>query len=364
MLKTIPKSNITKRSFSVYKEFTVDNGAYPIESASLSNNKSKYKSILSKYYDADANIFTFYGRTSNIANLSSERIRANNIQIISLPQEKYGEQIKPQSVEFTDLDNSVTFVDDGDSLLTSTTPLYTLISLDWYTAEIVIQDNDGETFTLTINDLDLETGATILSYGSDTDSIIFGVIDFENSTLTTTTDIAIGGLSIDKVAYGNVFYSDGLFVFTQNAGIGTNYILKYKSTKTIHETEVLVSAGEGQFNYSQNPSAVDVTLSGSYDFTTTAVNNVFPAGTKKIREVKDITRKASYISTYDTEVSGSWDDYYESSSVDPTGSYLAPYITTIGLYDKDNNMVAVAKLPKPIKKLPDYDVNFIVRFDT
>ena len=364
MLKTIPKSNITKRSFSVYKEFTVDNGAYPIESASLSNNKSKYKSILSKYYDADANVFTFYGRTSNIANLGSERTRANTIQIISLPQEKYGEQIKPQSVEFTDLDNSVTFVDDGDSLLTSTTPLYTLISLDWYTAEIVIQDNDGETFTLTIDDLDLDTGATILSYGSDTDSIIFGVIDFENSTLTTTTDIAIGGLSIDKVAYGNVFYSDGLFVFTQNAGIGNNYILKYKSTKTIHETEVLVSAGEGQFNYSQNPSAVDVTLSGSYDFTTTAVNNVFPAGTKKIREVKDITRKASYISTYDTEVSGSWDDYYESSSVDPTGSYLAPYITTIGLYDKDNNMVAVAKLPKPIKKLPDYDVNFIVRFDT
>ena len=65
-------------------------------------------------------------------------------------------EIKPESIEFTDLDNSVSFVDDGNSLLTSTTPLYTLISLDWYTAELVIQDNDGETFTLTIDDLDLE----------------------------------------------------------------------------------------------------------------------------------------------------------------------------------------------------------------
>jgi hypothetical protein len=53
-----------------------------------------------------------------------------------------------------------------------------------------------------------------------------------------------------------------------------------------------------------------------------------------------------------------------SSSVDPTGSYLAPYITTIGLYDDNNQMVAVAKLAHPIKSYPDYPLNFIIRFDT
>jgi hypothetical protein len=53
-----------------------------------------------------------------------------------------------------------------------------------------------------------------------------------------------------------------------------------------------------------------------------------------------------------------------SGSLDPIGSYLAPYITTIGLYDDDLNLVAVAKLPQPIKSLPDYPLNFIVRFDT
>jgi hypothetical protein len=61
---------------------------------------------------------------------------------------------------------------------------------------------------------------------------------------------------------------------------------------------------------------------------------------------------------------GSFDDYLISGSVDPTGSYLAPYITTIGLYDNEMNMVAVAKLPQPIKSLPDYPLNFIIRFDT
>ena len=36
----------------------------------------------------------------------------------------------------------------------------------------------------------------------------------------------------------------------------------------------------------------------------------------------------------------------------------------IGLYDNELNMVAICKLPKPIKSLPDYPLNFIVRFDT
>jgi hypothetical protein len=34
------------------------------------------------------------------------------------------------------------------------------------------------------------------------------------------------------------------------------------------------------------------------------------------------------------------------------------------LIGNDLNMVAVAKLPQPIKSLPDYPVNFIIRFDT
>ena len=71
-----------------------------------------------------------------------------------------------------------------------------------------------------------------------------------------------------------------------------------------------------------------------------------------------------YISNIDGVSVGSFDDYIFSGSIDQTGSYLAPFITTIGLYDDELNMVAVAKLPKPIKSLPDYPVNFIVRLDT
>jgi hypothetical protein len=46
-----------------------------------------------------------------------------------------------------------------------------------------------------------------------------------------------------------------------------------------------------------------------------------------------------------------------------TGSDFNPYITTIGLYDTNYNLVAVAKLGAPIPKRNDIDLNFEVRFD-
>lgn len=56
-------------------------------------------------------------------------------------------------------------------------------------------------------------------------------------------------------------------------------------------------------------------------------------------------------------------NYIESSSVDKTGSYLSPMVTTIGLYNENYEMVAVAKLGKPAKILQNAPLNFIVRLD-
>lgn len=55
-------------------------------------------------------------------------------------------------------------------------------------------------------------------------------------------------------------------------------------------------------------------------------------------------------------------DYARLSQANPTGSYLAPYVTTIGLYD-GADLVAVAKLGSPIKITPDFPMNFIVKMD-
>lgn len=55
-------------------------------------------------------------------------------------------------------------------------------------------------------------------------------------------------------------------------------------------------------------------------------------------------------------------DYGRLSQADPTGSYLASYVTSIGLY-QGTELVAVAKLGSPIKITPDFPMNFIVKMD-
>ncbi len=172
---------------------------------------------------------------------------------------------------------------------------------------------------------------------------------------------------------GNIFYDRGLIVVTDGVVSGSTfdtYFLNFRSTKTIFENEIFLSVLENEFNYSQNPSAVIeeggqrintiINRPSNHMGNTELVSSSFySTGIKFVRG-----KNYPYTSSLNPNKFGSFDDYFYSSSVDPTGSYLAPYITTIGLYDDELNMVAVAKLPKPIKSLPDYPVNFIVRFDT
>ena len=367
MLKTIPKSNISKRNFKVYKEWSLSNSDYAVVSASNSygsDNYSLWNSINSKFYNSDATAITLFGKVSDLSNLSAERKIANTIYTIAVPQELYGEAIKSKSVQIVNHDNDSIYSDDGSGNIFSSVPEYTLASIDFELGQITISDNDGEVFTGTIHPsspTDLESGEMTVTFGTDTDVVNIVSFDLQAGLMKVSEVLDFDGLSIDASQFGNIFYEDGLIVLTE---LITSYSLEYRSTKTIYETEVLVSSKAGEFNTSQSPSAVDVVLTNSYDFTTTAIPNVKPAETVKIKEVGDIKLKSSITGSHLPSVSGSWDDYHTSASIDPTGSYLAPFITTIGLYDDDNNMIAVAKLPKPIKNLPDYDMNFIVRFDT
>ena len=207
------------------------------------------------------------------------------------------------------------------------------------------------------------------------EGIKIGTFSIEDETLNRVyTDDGYSNL-IDSGSNikGNIFYDMGLIVLTKDIVSGSvlnNYTLQFRSTKTIYENEIFLSVLENEFNYSQNPSAVyedggskithTVNRPGATNNDTELVNTSFyDAGIKWVRN-----KKYPFISTLDSTKYGSFDDYLYSGSVDPTGSYLAPYITTIGLYDDELNMVAVAKLPQPIKSLPDYPLNFIVRFDT
>ena len=53
-----------------------------------------------------------------------------------------------------------------------------------------------------------------------------------------------------------------------------------------------------------------------------------------------------------------------SSYVDPTGSFeKQTFISRIGIYDKDKNLIGVAKVANPVKKTEDREFTFKLKLD-
>ena len=312
MLKEIPKSDIVVRPFKVYKEWTLDE----------TDITAIYGTLQTDLYDAD-----------------------------------------------TDAKNS-----NGISKRT----LYDSIKAQFYlnpaTASIVTEVGKRESYTST-NERVIGNTIGVISipqeyYG---EGIKIGSLALSYGSIDTTDDGNSNLIDSASNIKGNIFYDRGLIVMTDNITDGStlsSFDLSYRSTMTIYENEIFLNVLENEFNVSQNPTAVYETGATKQTITITkpktklidgetTTTTIYQPGAKYIRN-----SNYPYISSLDGVSKGSFDDYIISGSTDQTGSYLAPFITTIGLYDDELNMVAVAKLPKPIKSLPDYPLNFIVRFDT
>ncbi len=191
------------------------------------------------------------------------------------------------------------------------------------------------------------------------EGIKVGTVELEDEQLGRTyTDDGYSNL-IDSGSNikGNIFYDRGLVVVAKDIVSGSvlsQFTLNFRSTKTIYENEIFISVLESEFNYSQNPSALTEDGGVVNTYTVQRPGSIRP---------NDLVTKSFY--NAGTKIINDEFNYYEDYvGLDPTGSFLAPYITTIALYDNELNMVAVAKLPQPIKSTPDYPINFIIRFDS
>ncbi len=326
MLKRIPKSDISIRPFKAYKEWSFDEVSAP--SSSIYIYSASFGNIVNDF------------PTATIVN-------PNGDDVTYYPHSIYG-SIK--SKFYTNVDNP--FYRSGTK---SNQP----------------QSVSGERY--------IGNSAKVLSIPQ----IIFGegikkgsLTLTDNSTNTVYTDNGSGSLVSSSIIYGDIFYNDGLVVYTKNGSVNTaftsSFDLYFKSTETIYENEYLLIVNESEFNVSTNPSAIinvgketEVLTDTSGKVITTVTN----PGVKYIKKKSTLENGDTLDYRFTSSVSPSthfagFEHYDLSGSVDSTGSFLAPFITTIGLYDDNCDLVAVAKLPQPIKSEPDIPVNFIVRFDT
>ena len=399
MLKRIPKSDISIRPFKAYKEWNFISGSSEIAvleavegnyastitniittgslSGSSFNKHSVFGQLRAQFYNGNEdNPFTRTGHKNNQYDnnsASKDRFLSGSAKVISIPQIYVGEGIKKGSVLL--VDSNIEYTDDSyGNIIDTSGDTITIISVDIENDELIFTDLLSTSYTASFQFMgfDIQNGIFDLIYnGTNYDSNIIS-FDIESGIMVVDNiEFLQGGAAVSKI--GNVFYNQGLIVITRDVAnkLTSGWQLDYKSTQTIYEHEYLLVVNEDEFNVSQNPSAVVEVgrvdeyirgTDGKIYKTTTA------PGTKYIKK-KSTLEDGSILdyripSSFKANVSGGFEHYELSSSVDSTGSFLAPFITTVGLYDDNCDLVAVAKLPQPIKSEPDITVNFIIRFDT
>jgi len=121
---------------------------------------------------------------------------------------------------------------------------------------------------------------------------------------------------------GNIFYDNGFSVLTHPKYMGlfdggSIDSLSYKNTHLITENEYQCTMTEDEFEFTTNISARKIPFSQNEDIANFA-----------------------------------------------TSSNFKPYITSVGLYDDNGNLLVTGKLGQPIKASSETDTTFVVRYDT
>jgi hypothetical protein len=401
MLKRIPKSDISVRPFKAYKQWAFDNDSTEITvleavsgdytstdsnvltSGSLSgssyNKHSVYGQLRAQFYNGNEdNPFIRIGNKSKnyIESINAtERFLSGSAKVISIPNIYVGEGIKKGSVTLNE--NNTAFTDDSNGNLFDVRDeiIISLINngIEPATGVMIFEDIVGNTYSATINNyfFDVENNEITISVSGNYYSALVDTFDLETGRMIADNFTFLPE-EASGIKIGNVFYNHGLVTLTRNSDIRliNTWDLTFKSTETIYEHEYLLIVNESDYNVSTNPTAVK-SVGGAYESFTDDYGKVKRIYTEQpVKYIKKLTTLENG-NILDHRFSGSvgnklagFEHYDLSGSVDSTGSFLAPFITTIGLYDDDCDLVAVAKLPKPIKSDPEIPVNFIVRFDT
>jgi hypothetical protein len=401
MLKRIPKSDISIRPFKAYKEWSFDNVTSVSSSVFVYNaytgsviNNYETETIINPngedivYYPASIygqlNAQFYNNKTEDpilrvgfktnaftIITTAKERNLGSKAKVISIPQIYVGDGIKRGSVSI--IDGNEVYSDDGFGNLRGIEADLVLESINFDNEQIQFLDLTEVLNTIEILEINYNSNLLRVRYNGTIYDLVIILANFETDVLIVE-DIPF--ITFDNKPVGNIFYNQGIIVITKNSDnvISSSWELNYKSTETIYEHEYLLIVNEDEFNVSQNPTAIINIGKETQRYITSdgkSVSVITNPGVSYIKKktilengnILDYRFTGSYSGSNSASFAG-FEHWDLSGSVDSTGSFLTPFITTIGLYDDNCELVAVAKLPQPIKSEPDIPVNFIIRFDT
>ena len=331
MFKNLDPQDVSKKSFQTFKNFTFNNndsgsGVFAVKarSGSLFNYVSASDDIvtittgsittnyfsLPNWHMLNQTFYSSHGQDYVNPEVSNRQLHTS-ASVISVARELFGEQIKPGSVILSDTSLGAT--------------------------RDIRDDAEGNLY-------DNAFSASFAAFKSG--SKVNQVLPF---TITGSSTRGSGSV------VGNVFYEQGLLVFTdtgsyRETGHGTGYTLKYQATQTHYEYEYRIRVKPKEFNATTNISTTpDRSGSISVAEGVVSMSNFFPPSHNP--------------SGHGT---GSYAVFYNAApeaEAFTTHSEFRPYVSDIGLYSENGELLIHGKLGKAIKLSDDIETTFIVRFD-
>jgi hypothetical protein len=143
--------------------------------------------------------------------------------------------------------------------------------------------------------------------------------DKEGNVFITST-----AYSLENEYVGNIIYSHGIAAITLNKNTDNGLIVEltevvinknisFQSAYTIFETQIKCTVGASDYTTTLNPSLISSSEGQVYDFA--------------------------------------------------TGSYFAPYVTTVGLYNENQDLLMVGKLAQPLQTSQTTDTTILINID-
>lgn len=279
-------------------------GEYPL---SASITRSVLASSASSQFNALKNTLDYYSMWSNSFSSLANYDFSTNINLISIPSIFYGSSIKKGTVDLS-------FYVSG-----------TLIGQ--------LQDTR-------------QNGELIEVTGSSTGSVA-GVVLYNEGFILLTGSWALASGSTFVEDYNN----DGTPVSASwiYYGVGTNdghppgiipsssYSMEMNGVSYVSTLMMMAHADRGEMNHSNNQTYIDFNQTKNY------VSGAYVYQEPSTLEIINVV---------------------SSSYIDPTGSFeKTTYISKIGIYDKDKNLIGIASLATPTKKTQDRDLTFKLKLD-
>jgi hypothetical protein len=140
-----------------------------------------------------------------------------------------------------------------------------------------------------------------------------GNIIYQHGLAILTKDNFGGGFVYGSGTYGTASYGGSSNAFIENIIASNNITCSFSSSYTLYETQFKCTFDPSEFNFSLNPSLISGSNGNVYGFV--------------------------------------------------TASYFNPYVTTVGLYNENQDLIAVGKLAKPLPSNNVTDTTILINID-